>query len=523
MATTTVIINTLLIGVILVGLRGLLLRNKQSRPLPPGPKPWPIVGNLTDLPSPSEPGWEFWAKHKDLYGPISSVTTLGTTIVILNSAQLAFELLEKRSNIYSSRPKMTFLGEMVGWENSTVLLQQNDRWRASRKAMHSVIGLKTTLSRMNPIQEAEVHRFLLRVLEEPEDLIKHIRTEAGAIILKTGYGYPIDWHKEDPLVELAERVVENFAAAANPGAYIVDIMPFLRYFPEWIPGAGFQKIAKKSKSALLEFVNKPKNFVKRRMVQGSHQQSFLSTLYEKAGDGIDAEQDFVLKWSVSAFYAGGSDTSVSVLSSFFLAMLVNPEVQLKAQEEIDRVVGSGRLPNFEDRENLPYIDAVTKEALRFHPVVPMGIPHVTTADDICEGYFIPKGAMVIQNIWWFTHDPAVYHDPSSFNPSRHLDPDPCPDPRNYVFGFGRRICPGKLFGEASVWLMIARSLAVFNVTKARDEAGKEIEPELRWKPGALSYPIPFKATVKPRSPEHEALILQAETLHPWEKSGADEL
>lgn len=88
------------------------------------------------------------------------------------------------------------------------------------------------------------------------------------------------------------------------------------------------------------------------------------------------------------------------MECFFLAMTLFPDVQRKAQEEIDRVVGSGRLPGFQDRENLPYIDAIVKEVLRWHPVAPMSLAHVTTEDDICEGYLIPKGALLLPNIWF---------------------------------------------------------------------------------------------------------------------------
>lgn len=87
------------------------------------------------------------------------------------------------------------------------------------------------------------------------------------------------------------------------------------------------------------------------------------------------------------------------MSTFFLAMTVHPEVQRNAQEEIDRVVGTGRLPAFSDRDSLPYAEAVLKEAFRMHPIAPMCLPHVTTADDFVEGYLIPKGAMIICNIW----------------------------------------------------------------------------------------------------------------------------
>lgn len=88
------------------------------------------------------------------------------------------------------------------------------------------------------------------------------------------------------------------------------------------------------------------------------------------------------------------------MSCFFLAMILYPEVQRKAQEEIDSVVGTRRLPSFDDRGNLPYVDAIVKEVLRWHPVGPMGLPHMTTDDIIFNGYLIPKGALIIPNIWY---------------------------------------------------------------------------------------------------------------------------
>ncbi|KAJ8120615.1 hypothetical protein ONZ43_g2722 [Nemania bipapillata] len=187
-------------------------------------------------------------------------------------------------------------------------------------------------------------------------------------------------------------------------------------------------------------------------------------------------------------------------------MTLFPEVQRKAQEEIDRVIGSSRLPTFSDRESLPYIDAVLQEAWRWHTVVPLSVPHTADRDDIVGGYYIPKGAAVFPNIWWFTHDPAVYPNPSEFDPSRYLGPNPAPDPINHIFGYGRRICP-----------------AVFNIGKGLDERGHEIEPTTKPGPGILSRLEAFKATIKPRSPQHAHLIRQVEELYPWEVSNAEEV
>src|ERR1700761_1639579 len=108
---------------------------------------------------------------------------------------------------------------------------------------------------------------------------------------------------------------------------------------------------------------------------------------------------------------------VATVSTFVLAMVLFPDAQLKAQEEIDRVVGPGRLPNFADREHLPYLSALYKELLRWHVIGPMGIhpssptrvrvlrpsftgiPHSTTQDDWYGEYFIPKGSLVMSNLW----------------------------------------------------------------------------------------------------------------------------
>jgi len=103
---------------------------------------------------------------------------------------------------------------------------------------------------------------------------------------------------------------------------------------------------------------------------------------------------------------------------FFLAMLVYPDVQKKAQEELDRIVGCDRLPEYEDRASLPYIEALYREVLRWRPVAPLGIPHAITADDIYKGYFIPKGTMVLGNVWAMTHNEAIYPDPDKFKPER---------------------------------------------------------------------------------------------------------
>jgi cytochrome P450 len=274
---------------------------------------------------------------------------------------------------------------------------------------------------------------------------------------------------------------------------------------------------------LKQCTNQPYEFVKQQMREKKHKTSFLSQAIENIG--TDAEMEFIHKWAALALYLGGADTTVSSIMTFFLAMIVFPEIQKKAQEEIDRVIGSDRLPVSADRDSLPYIEAMMKETHRWHQVLPMCLPHSSTEEDTYKGYRIPKGSILLPNNWWFTHDPAVYPDPMTFRPERHITTATHkaePDPRNFIFGYGRRICPGRYVADNALFITIAQSLAVFKIEKPV-ENGKTVEPEVKFEPGTISHPMPFRTSIKPRSERHRELIKKAEEEYPWEEDDAKEL
>ncbi|KAL5481169.1 hypothetical protein ACEPAI_10110 [Sanghuangporus weigelae] len=518
--TIIILITVLGLGVFMAYVTVAASRRRSNLPLPPGPKPKPIIGNLRDLPPREKQEWIHWAKHKELYGPISSVTTFGQTLIILNDQSIAFELFEKRSVIYSSRPRFVFGGEMVGWQNTLIGHPYTDRFRSYRKNFHAIIGTKAAVSRFSDLQDVEMRRFLLRVLEEPGRLLQHVQTVAGAIILKISHGYTIEPRDRDPLVQLADEVLEHFSQSSIAGAWLVDTLPFLRYLPEWLPGMNFKRTAALWRQSLTELVEKPFAFVKQQMAAGTNAPSYASALLAKGN--LSPEEEDIIKWTSQSLYAGGSETTVASLQVFFLAMTAYPDVQRKAQEEIDRAVGNDRLPGIRDRENLPYIDAIAKEVLRWHPVGPLGFPHLSTEDDNYEGYFIPKGSIVIPNIWLFTHDPKNYHDPMTFKPERFLSGEPEMDPRSLIFGFGRRVCAGRELVDVTMFLLVAQSLAAFNINKPV-ENGKAIEPAVAFSAGTLSHPVAFRSDVRPRNEKAASLIKEVEVEYPFTPSDAKSL
>ena len=316
----------------------------------------------------------------------------------------------------------------------------------------------------------------------------------------------------------------EFSLAAVPMAWAVDIIPALQYLPDNLPGATFKKTARKWRKSIQASAYIPYRFVQRQMAALNYRPSYVSKLIQQLKQEDNAklsnEDEEAIIWTAASLYGAAADTTVITLTVFTLAMIMFPHVQRKAQEEIDRVIGTDRLPNFEDCEKLPYINALVKEATRWWSISPMGFPHTATEDVEYNGLRIPKGAYLLPAVWWFLHDPEVHPDPESFDPDRFLPPRNEPDPATEVFGYGRRICPGRFFADSSLYLNIVQSLAAFNISKAVGKDGREIEVNVKPKPGILTYPTDFEFQVKPRSERHVEMIRRVEQQHPWEASDA---
>ncbi|GAB1208188.1 hypothetical protein APSETT445_006929 [Aspergillus pseudonomiae] len=356
-------------------------------------------------------------------------------------------------------------------------------------------------------------------MEKPEGFMEHIGTTVGAVILKIVYGYTIDARGHDPMVDTAVRSSINFGEVTTPGIWLVDNIPALRHIPDWFPGIQFKRKAAEFRRRYKVLRERPFAFVQHQMKVGNFKPSYVSNHLEQAGPNLSLDEIQEIDCSAATVYPAGFDTTAVLLRSFFLAMVLFPEVQNRAQEEIARVVGD-RLPTPEDQANLPYVNAMINEVLRWKPVVPTGLVHAATEDDVYDGYTIPKGASVLTNIWSYTHDPTVYSDPMSFKPERFLSTDghtPERDPHSLVFGFGRRVCPGRALADYTTFLIIARSLAVFRIGKiVRD--GKEVEPVVEYGPGLASHPSPFEISIQPRSTHHETLIRSIGADEVWPQS-----
>ncbi|KAJ7142696.1 cytochrome P450 [Mycena epipterygia] len=432
-------------------------------------------------------------------GGLCSVILLGQPIVILNSAS-AMEAMDTKGSVFSTRPRLPMAGELVGYDQTLVLMPYGARFRTFRKHFAKLIGTPGVMQQFIPLVEAETHRFLKRLLKNPnaDSLSAHVRKLTGAIILRITYGIEVQ-EEEDPFVALIEHANDNFNAATAPGKSIIDVFPVLLYIPELL--APFKRTARTWALATKNMVEAPYLFVRRQMATGTAPISFVSSLLEDEEKmGNDEIRD--VKYTASSLYGGGADTTAASLYAFFLAMVLAPDVQRQAQAEIDSVIGGARLPSCSDREHLPYVSAVVTELLRWHSVAPLGVPHAALEDTVVDGHLIPKGSIIIANLWNMLNDPETYPSPSTFDPTRHLGtPAPQRDPRTLCFGFGRRVCPGRELAEASVFACVAMTLAVFDVERAPGPLPVHENTQ-----GTISHAKPFECVVKPRSEKTVALM-----------------
>ncbi|KAG1744160.1 cytochrome P450 [Suillus paluster] len=227
-------------------------------------------------------------------------------------------------------------------------------------------------------------------------------------------------------------------------------------------------------------------------------------------DSDSAWQKKAVMESAATASGAGTETTAAVVMNFILAMILHPHVQEKAHELIESVVGTKRLPTFQDRPALSYIDAILRECLRWRPVFPLAIMHAAVESDVYEGYYIPKGATITPNVWAMCHNEAKYPNASEFNPDRFLNADGTltDDTVSVVWGFGRRMCPGRHLAEASIWSAMVYLLAIFKFSKAKDETGQEVEIKPQWHGGITVRPMPFPCSITPRNAEMDITALQ---------------
>ncbi|KAG2154162.1 cytochrome P450 [Suillus bovinus] len=475
-------------------------QDKQSGPpLPPGPTPLPILGNILSL-DVAQP-WVTFDAWRSTYGDIIYARLLNKPVVVINSEEVAKDLFEGRSTIYSDKPQ-SIVYEHFASDFNIALMPYGDRWRLHRRFFHQAFR-QSEVHAYHAVQLRCAHKMLLRVLQDPSEYSKHFEMFSASFVLAIVYDYELKV-RDDPFVHVMVKYLNQVVTNLTPGATVIlETFPFLLKLPNWFPGATFKRASLECLKAAHDIKEIPFQMVKERMSTGITAPCFVADALNRMSGLDDAVITTAIKEAACVTFGASFETTTSTLLVFILAMVLNPEVQAKAQAEIDEIVGKDRLPDFDDRPALPYVDAVLRETLRWYPVVPFGIPGATTTSDIYKGYFIPEGVVLFTNTWAITHDAKKYPCPDEFKPERflHKDGSLTSDMMHIGFGFGRRICGGRHVAEASLWIAMTSFLAMFSAHKALDEHGIEIPVVPNFSTGLVVHPEKFPCRIVPRFPD----------------------
>ncbi|CAE7203775.1 unnamed protein product, partial [Rhizoctonia solani] len=442
-------------------------------------------------------------EYAKAYGDMFTFRLLGRPTVVLSNPHTIIELFEKRAATFSSRPVIE-MAKLSGWTEAILFVPYGPRLRTYRRFLHQTLNPRATLDFQN-LQIEEMRKFMKRLLKEPERFYEHARLYAGAVSIRIAYGHTAR-SSEDEFIRMAEDFMSAAAEASTPGRWLVETIPLLRFIPSWFPGASFKRKTEEWSKMTIKYRQNPFDYVVKNMAEGTAEPSFTSKLLEpEDGRQVDASEKEMIKIVASNLYGAGADSSSALLQSFFLAMTLYPRVQAKAQAEIDAYLTSARVLTIDDREHLPYTQAVISEVTRWHPVANI-VARYTQEDEAVGEYVVPKGTLVLANLWTMLHDPELYSDPEQFWPDRFLGDKPAPDPAAYAFGFGRRVCPGLHIAQQSLWITISNILANFDISKACNADGSEITPNEVYTKDIISRPLPFGCCIKPRSTASQVLV-----------------
>ncbi|TFK27945.1 cytochrome P450 [Coprinopsis marcescibilis] len=460
-------------GLVALAISVILLASRKSRrnprrlPYPPGPRGYPIIGNLLDVPPKfAHKVYNEWSLK---YGDMIYLNVLGKPILVLNSLSRIEDLLETRSALYSDRPKTTMLPELMGWNNVLPCLNYGPRWRLHRKTFAQFFTREATQG-YRPLQIESVQRLISRLLKSQDDVILQVEQHMSSLIARLVYS--IDIEENETYLKLVNGIIKAFEEAAIPGRFLVDVLPILKYIPGWMPGAEFQRFGQAATDLMKKLQKQPFELVQEKMLNGKAETCIVSELIDQlppSSDPTRSEMEAVFRQVASIAHIGGADTSYSAMRTILYAMASHQDIQRRAQAEIDREVEAGRPPTFDDCERLPFVNAIVKECLRWISTAPFGFPHALS--DEYDGYFIPKGTIILPNTWAIQHNESLYGSPFKFDPDRFLDlSKEVLDPVLTAFGYGRRMCPAYLFALDAILIFTASILATFDIQPLSEES-----------------------------------------------------
>ncbi|XP_047059319.1 trimethyltridecatetraene synthase-like [Lolium rigidum] len=442
----------------------ILRRGRRAYRLPPGPKPWPIIGNLNLIGSLPHRSIHALSKR---YGPLMYLQFGSIPVVVGSSAEMAKFFLKTQDVVFIDRPK-TAAGKYTAYHYSDITWSSYGAyWRQARKMC---------LTELFSAKRLESYRYIRS--EEMCALLRDLNDASGRVVLLKDHLFTLSLnvitrmvlgkkylHKETTTTQEEFRWMVDEWFLLNGVFNIGDSIPWL----DWMDLQGYikrmKKLSKKFDRFLEHVVDEHNG---RRHLEGESfvAKDMVDVLLEITSDPNlevpihrDGAKAFILDLIVA-----GTESSAITVEWAMSEILKKPEVFANATEELDRVVGREHWVTEEDMTSLPYMEAIVKETMRLHPVAPMLAPRLSRQDASVDGYDIPVGTRVLVNVWSIGRDPALWDAPEQFLPERFIGSKIDVKGQDFEllpFGSGRRMCPGYSLGLKVIQMSLANLLHGF--------------------------------------------------------------
>ncbi|PNS18180.1 3-hydroxyphenylacetate 6-hydroxylase [Sphaceloma murrayae] len=479
------------------------LRARKYR-LPPRVPGIPLIGNTLQFPADLSDQIVWAKKLADQYGEMFTVQLGAADWVFLNSSRVVSDIMEKKAAITSSKPEMPMAQGVMSADRRLLFMPYGDRWRELRKIMHGILNSRRMID-FSAYQDTESKQMLFEYLKSPDLWYKANQRYTMAVVVSFVFGRrPM---LNDPNADALFQQAEDVIMAMQPGKNLVDGFPILAKLPSflhWWRRKGEHYLAESIRVYDYEV-----NHIKALMDAGKAPPCFaVDFLQATANSHFDElQKTFVMGTLLEA----GSDTTRVAISQMLAGAVLYPDWVERAREHLDRVCGSLekgeqlRLPVWEDRNELTYITAAVKEGFRWRPMIPLGVPHVLSADLDYEGYKFPAGTTVTWNNFYIGLNPEEHEQPERYWPERFMNEDVGNVLKgHWAFGPGRRVCVGYNMAETNAWMALSRLLYCFNFEANPDKPIDSFRTEwLEFKKA------PFDMKITPRSPAHVKLIEEA--------------
>ncbi|KAL2169147.1 hypothetical protein VTG60DRAFT_6387 [Thermothelomyces hinnuleus] len=488
-----------------------LLSTRRPSQFPPGPPGAPLLGNWHQIPSLLHCfKLHEWARQ---YGPIMGLKLGPRNVVVLNDGSLVYELIVKKANSFSERVPMYIAQNHIlpeGKHSYSLFMRNDYGGRLRTLSKQTVVG--SGLNNLAPLQKAAATRLLYQLYQDGEHWVEHLKPWSLETPVAMMSGAPI----QDYVRDFGKQWIEDYNLSQQLWIELLDqLSPPVDLFPilRWVPGliAEWKRKAPVARKYLLDAYNgvieQAEKSMKRQGGTFSHL-AIIPKLLRQEPDHFTNKQGL----DNTIFMGGLFDAAVgSTLMSFqtlILALAAHPEVQRKAQEEVDRVFGTEQLPEQIELDKLPYIHACVTEAQRWRPLGAyfmgqFGLPRECVHEEEVGGYRIPRGASVVINQWSIHHDPDFYDQPERYNPERYVKnpvgakegvSQPGRKPI-YTFGAGRRECMGKDFYFQNARIACAQVLWAFDIVP---DGELDIDARTGFTPAVVMMPKSFKVKFVPR-------------------------